>query len=449
MAVHDFVLPITKEETLREFVRYAFGVDIPNKQISEGHTTPWVAFRDAYFARSVVSVWKAARGFGGKSFLLALLGLTEAITLGVDVNVLGGSGEQSARVLAHMLQFWNMPNAPRYLLASEPAKRETKLTNGATIRALMASQASIRGLHVARLRLDEVDEIDLALLDAAMGQPMIQRGIAKQTVMSSTQQYADGTMAAIVKRAKEKGWAYHEWDYRASLKPHGWLDPAEVASKRLEVTEAMWLCEYENQEPSPESRAIQPEKAEQMFKRELGWYRGSPGEEIVIEPHDQQGIYATGADWARKQDWTIILTFRLDCNPARLVAFKRMGRTAWPTMVSEYNNRVKQYGQPAAHDGTGIGDVVSGYLTVEAEGVMMVGRTRSDMLTEYIAAIERGEIEAPYIEYMAGEHRYASTDDVYGSGHLPDTIAAGALAWYAATKPIVTHEVIYNRARIG
>ena len=160
-------------------------------------------------------------------------------------------------------------------------------------------------------------------------------------------------MAEVIKRSKEKAdqeWTYHEWDYRASLKPHGWLDEAEVASKRIEVTDVIWNVEFEGQEPSPESRAIQPDKAEAMFKRELGYYRGAAGEDIIIEEHDQQGIYATGADWARKQDWTIILTIRLDCNPARLVAFKRMGRTAWPTMVSEYNRRVTQYGQPAAHE---------------------------------------------------------------------------------------------------
>ena len=70
----------------------------------------------------------------------------------------------------------------------------------------------------------------------------------------------------------------------------------------------------------------------------------------------------------------------------------------------------------------------------------MVGRARSDMLSNYIAAIERRELVAPMIKFMYGEHKYASVDDVYGSGagaHLPDTIAAGALGmmkggiWFA------------------
>ena len=53
------------------------------------------------------------------------------------------------------------------------------------------------------------------------------------------------------------------------------------------------------------------------------------------------------------------------------------------------------------------------------------------MLSDYIAAIENDEFIAPYIEVMEGEHRLASLNDVYGSGHLPDTISAGALAYRA------------------
>ena len=65
----------------------------------------------------------------------------------------------------------------------------------------------------------------------------------------------------------------------------------------------------------------------------------------------------------------------------------------------------------------------------------MVGRARADMLSNYIASVERGEIESPFIRFMESEHRLASVDDVYGSGHLPDSISAMALAYNAATKP--------------
>lgn len=421
---------ITTDDELFAYVFEKWGVRIPNKQVCAHHSTPARAFADAYFARSPVAVWKASRGFGGKSMLLSLLSLTEATALNADVNLLGGSGEQSQRVLAYMDKFWAKDTAPRHLLASDPARKETRLVSGAKIQALMASQRSVRGPHPQRLRLDEADEIDQRIVDAAFGQPMSANGISSQIVVSSTQQYMDGTMATMFRRAAEKGWAIHEWCYKESLEPHGWLSLADVEQKRSEVPAAMWDAEYEGQEPSPDSRAIQPEAIARMFKRELGEFAGDPHEYIEIEAPNAQATYSTGADWARKRDWTEIITLRTDCHPMRIVAFEKTGRLAWPVMVEKYNQRVERFGGEARHDGTGIGDVVAGYLTVSAVGVIMVGRARADLITNYIAAIERGDIESPFIRSLEAEHRYASVEDVYagGDGHLPDGMAAGALA---------------------
>lgn len=430
----DFHLPILAEDTLRDFVRSAFGVTIPDVQVCPNHSTPWRAFCDAYFARSPVVVWKASRGFGGKSFLLALLGLTEAITLKADVNILGGSGEQSTRVHGHMLRFWMHDSAPRNLLSSDPSKRETRLVWGNQVQALMASQASVRGPHPQRLRLDEVDEMSLDILDASLGQPMSKPGIPAQTVMSSTHQHADGTMTAILKRAAEGGWPVHLWCYKETMQ--GWLDPAEVERKKKEVTAVMFANEYDLQDPEPGSRAIQPDKVALTFKTSLGKFAGTPRQYIEIEPPVPGAKYATGADWARKEDWTIIITSRTDVTPRRIVAFERLGREAWPQMTARLDDRINRYGGRACHDGTGIGDVVASMLSSRwgAEAVIMAGRTRSDMLSEYISAIERGEYECPMIDYMENEHRLASVDDVYGAGHLPDTISAGALMHKAATR---------------
>ena len=431
MRENHFKLPITTEGDLRAFVDLAWGVTIPDQQVCPNHTTPWRAFADSYFNRDVVTVWKASRGFGGKTFLLGLLGLTEAVTLKADVNILGGSGEQSGRVHKEMQGFWEFDRAPRYLLTSDPSRRETKLYWGNTIQALMASQASVRGPHPQRLRLDEIDEMDIKILDAAMGQPMEKGNVAKQTTMSSTHQWPDGTMTEILNRANDKGWPVYQWCYKETLvKNGGWLRGEEVVSKRREVTAAMWEAEYDLQDPAPDTRAIDPAKVKAMFKKTLGAFDGGLGESVEIEGPVSGANYSTGADWARKKDWTVIITVRMDVTPARVVAYKRMQRMPWPAMVAEFDKRVERYGGDAYHDGTGIGDVVGGYITVSADGIIMVGRQRSDMLTEYIAAIERGEIEAPYIKSMEGEHRLASTESVYmTSAHLPDSIAAGALAW--------------------
>ena len=83
------------DRDLLAFVEETFGVRIPAVACCPEHVAPAQAFCDAYFSRADVVVWKASRGFGGKSTLLALLALTEAITLQADVTVLGGSAPSS------------------------------------------------------------------------------------------------------------------------------------------------------------------------------------------------------------------------------------------------------------------------------------------------------------------------------------------------------------------
>jgi hypothetical protein len=705
---------IRDEADLAEYLATKFGIVIPNKACCTGHQPPWEAFCDAYFARSPVTVWKASRGFGGKSQTLALLGNVEAATLRADVNVLGGTGQQSERVLEAMDRFWKHPSAPRELLASEPAKKETRFVWGNVIRALMASTASVRGPHPQRLRMDEVDEMDLHILDAAMGQTMSTPGIPAQTVLSSTHHYPDHTMTEILRRAHDRGWPVYEWCvasdtlvdtpngpvpicrlkagdevyafdgngftsvriadawsngvkrtiridtphgviectpehklltargwveagaidigdqivsgvldtagalgpqsnavvssllspaesskvrhgdgqpmrlrraeagsieavprllpdrlgeaehqrarsddagagddeaaaivagvasggairgngaavcaavsdrpirggllsagsqhgrrslrpdapeqsggaiqgrgagrddrgsgasvrdslrpryapvvaiaagrtvdvwdiavpqfhsflanglvahncWRETVEPHGWLPQSEVARKRLEVTTAMWEAEYDLQEPSADNRAIVTEAVERMFKRSLGVFPGTPGKLVQIEGPVRGGVYRHGADWAKKQDYTQVVTVRVDVTPMRIVAWLRQRREPWPKMVGYLEDRLDEYGGKALHDGTGLGDVIDGYLTRPATPFILVGRDRQDLFSEYVSAIERGEIEAPVIDSLRSEHKFATTKDLYEpSGHPPDGIVAGALGYRAS-----------------
>jgi hypothetical protein len=174
-----------------------------------------------------------------------------------------------------------------------------------------------------------------------------------------------------------------------------------------------------------------------MFQRSRGEHEGANSEYVEIEPPVAGAIYQHGADWAKSNDWTIIATVRIDCSPARLVAFERTGRRPWPQMVARFEERIQRYEGTAAHDGTGLGDVVDGYLTTPAERVLLIGRTRSDLLSNYVNLVEKAGIVAPMITYAYREHLYASLADLYGSGHLPDSICAMALACKGVGVPVV------------
>lgn len=442
---HAFHTVPTTDDELHAWVYHFLGIWIPRVACCQEHVAPFTAFAHAYFARDPICIWHASRGYGGKSFLLATLVLTEAITLGAATSILGGSLEQSERVHSYLTgedpnaqgKFWDSPRAPAELIASDLSKRSLRLTNGAFVKALAASGRSVRGPHPQRLRLDECDEMDIKIFDAAMGQTMAARGIVPQTVCSSTHHIPDGTMTELLKRAKEREWPVFEWCYRENLAPHGWLAPSEIDRKKREVSKIMWDIEYELQEPSPEDRAIDPDSVRRLFDPSLGVFPGKDGlahEVVLVKPHRLRRFYH-GADWAKSSDWTIYHSMEETGagGPNRLAAWGRMGRRPWPIMVDGYNRRVGTYGGESCHDATGVGEVCTDYLTVESTPFdFRNSRERADMLSSYIAGIENGDFVYPMIEYAYGEHLYATWKDVFGSslmgGHLPDTIAAAALA---------------------
>ena len=568
------------DDALWNYIHEIWEVAIPRLAVCPGHVAPFTAFADAYFARDSMLVWEASRGLGGKSFLLALLGLAIACTRGGDVNILGGSGQQSQRVHEYMTRAWAAPKAPREYLRSDPIQIKTRLADGSVIQALLASSTSVRGPHCPTLLLDEClpastliatpvgdvalgdmcagdyvwsvdasgdlfpsvvsqirftgikqtlrfiferdivldvtanhpllttegwmyageiaasrseglrgphtqeprsapmvastlgslrvvaiergpivpvynmtveathnfianrivvhncDEFELKLFDAALGQTMAQPHRPAVTVMSSTHQYPDKTMTEIKKRAAIHGWSCSAWCYRETLQPHGWLEPAEVDRKRREVPAAMFRSEYDLQEPSTEGRAIDPEAVTACFQRGLGQCEGRPREYLEFEPPLHGLRYAHGADWAKEQDFTEIVTLRCDVLPYRVVAYERMQRLPWPQMVARFDTRVMRYNLgegtwKACHDKTGLGNVVEGYLEHAVDGITMVGRGRADLFSEFIAAVERGEIISPFITSLESQVRFCTHADLYGAGHPPDGFVALALAYHA------------------
>lgn len=432
--------PRTNDE-LWWWVYGTWGIKIPRKKVCHDHCAPFTAFAEAYFGREPVTIWKASRGLGGKSRTLSCLGNTEIVTLGCKTRILGGSSAQSLNVHEASKEAWAHPNAPAHFLAKEPTIYTTHLNNGAEMIALTASQKSVRGPHPQRLRLDEIDEMELAILDAAMGMPMDAKNragdmILSQTVMSSTHQYPDKTMFEMLKRSKENSWPVRVWCYRENLftpdNPTGWLTESLLERKKKEVSKRMWDTEFELQEPSFEGRAIDTDHVERAFNEDLGAFPGDAEVELTFEEPKRGSKYVTGVDWAKEKDWTVISTWIADRRQWRRVAWSRHGRRPWPQMIKKLDDRLSRYGGEVAHDATGIGNVIDDLIDYDknkVEPVVLVGRRREDILNDYVAGIEGDHMVGPKIEYVYGEHKYATNDDLFGRGHLPDTIAADALAW--------------------
>lgn len=385
-------------------------------------------------------IWEGSRGFSGKSTNLSGLGFVGPVFLGAAVTILGGSGEQSQRVHETTSQIWTNERAPRHLLLSDPTAKRIRLTNGGRVTPLMASQRSARGPHPNWLLLDEVDEMALSIFKASLGQPMEYNGVHTQIVLSSTHQYADGTMTEVIKLGAERGWPHYKWCYREGMASlYRWLTQRMIDEKKSVIPDTMWETEYELQEPNPEDRAIVPAMVDLMFDASLGVFRPMRGEFLQFEnPVRQEGVqYATGIDWGRRRHRTIVWTWRTDCRPFRLVAYRWCNRLEWPVIIDMARQQCIQYPGPVVHDMTGIGDVVGDYfLGPDIEGLWLEGHVRQQLFSDYINAIEKQRVKAPRVIDAYDEHRLCSLGDLYtSSGHPPDSIIGGALGYYAATHP--------------
>lgn len=113
-------------------------------------------------------VW-ANRG-GGKTFLGAIATLLDLLYKpGIEIRVLGGSLDQSRRMHAHLRRLLDPLRRPTLheQVAGKITDRRIALRNGSEVELLAASQTSVRGTRVQKLRCDEVDLFDTDLWEAA------------------------------------------------------------------------------------------------------------------------------------------------------------------------------------------------------------------------------------------------------------------------------------------
>ena len=184
--------PPKNDDELWLCIKALWGVELPRHRVCDGHVSPFEAVSHAYFSKDPnFAVWYASRG-SGKSLALAVLGLTKTFVADADCTILGGSIWQSQNVREHMSKMLRWPNAPTYAVKRDITTM-IETTTRKQIKPLPASQTSVRGPHPPLQLLDEIDEMDYTLYQAALGQAMEQlntRGeiVGEYIVASSTWQ---------------------------------------------------------------------------------------------------------------------------------------------------------------------------------------------------------------------------------------------------------------------
>ena len=164
----------------------------------DGHSAPLDFVSSWIIDRPSLSLVHGPRG-GGKSFLRALATHYDSILYnGHSTRILGGSLAQSKQVYNALKMFEAKAPECFRMFAAERAS----YINGSDVEILAASSKSVRGPHVPTLALDEVDEIDTDLREAAMGMSMSRGNVRGMVSMTSTWHKVGGPMANLVEMAE-------------------------------------------------------------------------------------------------------------------------------------------------------------------------------------------------------------------------------------------------------
>lgn len=275
------------KEHLALYCAFVLGVKIPAISACPNHSSPLDALWDAYADEVYFGIWHAMRG-SGKTLILAILAYLEsAFKHNCGTAILGGSLEQSQKAIAYSNQLWQRPGVPRHLLlGGVVAGRGYRLKHGSWVVALAASQKSVRGPHPQRLRLDEVDEMDSKIFDAALGQPMANYSIPDQVIASSTLHHPFGMMATLVDAREEKGAELYQWCVEEVRERSGgfWTDE-EIARKKKQLTQSMWDAEYLLKRPMVGQSVYDFDAVERAYQR---------GKGVSFQ---KRGIIEAGIDW--------------------------------------------------------------------------------------------------------------------------------------------------------
>jgi len=129
-----------------------------------------------------------------------------------ETNILGASREQSSKAYSGMKHFWDISELSKKLLIKEPLAQKTNWLNGSVVQILAASQRSVRGPHPQNLILDEVDEIDFDIYEAALSQPLSKNNIPASLGLFSTVHKIDGTMSSILDKESIQLYKYCVWE---------------------------------------------------------------------------------------------------------------------------------------------------------------------------------------------------------------------------------------------
>ncbi len=199
----------TNNRELWQLIRAAFGIELPFRPYTAGHSSPFGFIADGFLNPGQdVAAW--APRSGGKTLGASILARLEYLfNHGLQSRVLSGSQDQANNLYEYWMN-WAATIYPEQVVGKVNIHK-TRI-NGGKFEILTASQKSVRGPKIQRLFEDERDEIDYSLTEAAQGMLAAKPGIPARTVHASTWHRVAGSMGKLIAECPDNGVRLHKWN---------------------------------------------------------------------------------------------------------------------------------------------------------------------------------------------------------------------------------------------
>jgi len=279
---------------------------------------------------------------------------------------------------------------------------------------------NLRGEGVDLLVADEAAEIDQYAYENALRPTLTDSEDSRMIAISTPK--GRGWFFEFFQRGRSDDWPGYE-SFQGPTRENPFINQSDVDDAERELPERVFRQEY-LAEFVDETGGVFEGIDETLFTGtyELGAYDGDPP-------------YATGVDFARHQDFRVILTLDAGGN---VVYFDRAQHETWPQIHAEVLTVANQYPGVVAVDASRDNKIVA---DLEADGVNVdpvkfSAKRKRELIENLIAAVENGELTAPEIDALRTEMQVFEYDVTRGGnvrydapeGFHDDTIDALAMA---------------------
>jgi len=190
---------------LIEYLYLHTGRLIPYKAMCPGHNAPAEFIEHILYGET--DVLALANRSGGKTMQLGMACGMLVYPFsdrphGIKTRQLGGSSDQSKKIYEEFQNF--LENGYYDKVIGDVLQAKTMFEGGGRIELLTQSTRSVRGPHVPRLLLDEIDEFDRPVYNASLLIPQSTVDVKSMIAMASTRHRTYGLMREVFETFKGK-----------------------------------------------------------------------------------------------------------------------------------------------------------------------------------------------------------------------------------------------------